>query len=446
MELKGLKAFFATSRDVKLLIVAGFFVGFGFSGFGLILNLYLKTLGYGEGIIGTFLSVRTLATMIVTIPAAFLMRRWKLKPVMLISGTLSSLGALLVVFFPQVAWVAAGMIVVGLMGSFSGVIGGPMIMKGTSSEHRPYIFSMNFALGLVSGIFGNLLAGSLPDILMRFHIFQILSVQMTANTASGVFAFLKGVEFSCVPAEELAFFKNLLIRGYMVSLLVHVGITFLAVIPILFMKAGRVVENHTDRFFHVKTRWSRILLLAFPHVLVGLGAGLTIPFLNLYFRDKFALTSTELGVLFSVMQVLMVAGTLAAPYIAARWGRIKTVIVFQMLSVPFLFILSIAVNVWLSIAAFLVRAMLMNMAQPLVTNFSLEQTHEHDHPLMSGIMTVAWLASWGVSANLGGALIENIGYFWPFNLTLAAYILSSTAYFFLLLPMERKSLSHKVTK
>jgi predicted MFS family arabinose efflux permease len=81
----------------------------------------------------------------------------------------------------------------------------------------------------------------------------------------------------------------------------------------------------------------------------------------------------------------------------------------------------------------------MNMAQPLITNFSLEMTHEDDHPLMSGIMTVAWLASWGISANLGGRLIENTGYFLPFNLTLVAYILSSLAYFILLLPMEKKS-------
>lgn len=407
MELKSIKAFLATSRDVKLLLLAGFFVGFGFTGFGLILNLYLKALGYREGLIGTFLSIQTLSTMLVTIPAAFLIRRWRLKPVMLISGILTALGALIVVFFPQVAWIAAGMIIIGLMGSFSGVIGGPMIMKGTASEHRPYLFSVNFALGLVSGIFGNLLAGGLPDILAR-HNYS-------------------------------------LVQGYKLSLLVHVAITFLAIVPILFIKTERVVENHTENFFHVKTRWSKILLLAFPHVLVGLGAGLTIPFLNLYFRDKFSLAPTELGILFSVGQVLMVFGTLVAPYIASRWGRIKTVIVFQLLSVPFLFILSIAVNVWLSIAAFLARGMLMNMAQPLVTNFSLEQTHEHDHPLMSGIMTVAWLASWGVSANLGGALIEKIGYFWPFNFTLAAYILSSAAYFFILLPMERKSLSRKLT-
>ena len=80
----------------------------------------------------------------------------------------------------------------------------------------------------------------------------------------------------------------------------------------------------------------------------------------------------------------------------------------------------------------------MNMAQPLVSNFSLEKTHEHDHPLMSSIMTVAWLASFGVTAIIGGRLIKYFGYFWPLNLTLATYEISSVMYFFILLPMERK--------
>jgi MFS family permease len=341
--------------------------------------------------------------MSVTIPAAFLMRRLPLKPVLIISGLLTAAGALLVIFYPQTFYIATGMIVVGLMGSFSAVVGGPLIMKGTSTEHQPFLFSVNFALGLVSGIFGNMLAGGLPDLLKRYN-------------------------FS-------------LVEGYKISLLVHVAITILAVIPVLFIKTRSVTENRGEHFFQVKTPWRRIISLALPHVLVGLGAGLTIPFLNLYFRDKFGLAPTQLGILFSVAQVLMVLGTLVAPYIASRWGKIKTVIVFQMISVPFLFILSLSVNVWLSIAAFLVRGALMNMAQPLVTNFSLEMTREHDHPLMSGIMTVAWLASWGVSANLGGHLIESAGYFLPFNLTLAAYILSSIVYFFVLLPLERRSRS-----
>ncbi len=401
MQLKGLDAFRSTSRDVKLLIIGSFFLGFGFTGFGLILNIYLKKLGFGEADIGSWLSYKTLATMLMTIPAAFLIRRLNLKLIMFISMVFVTIGSVMVILWPEFLYIALGMIISGMFGAFSAVISGPMIMKGSSEEARPHLFSIFSAIGLVSGILGNLLAGSLPDILKFYSIPEL--------------------------------------TGYKISLLVHVAISFVAVVPFLMIKTERVVANQGKHFFHIKTPITRLLLLSTPHILVGLGAGLSIPFLNLYFTDRFNMSSTDLGILFSVAQVVMIAGTLAAPYFAARWGNIKTVIVFQLLSVPFLYLLSLMLNVWISIVAFLARSTLMNMAQPLVTNFSLMMTEEQDHPLMSGVMTVAWLASWGISANFGGWLIQHIGYFLPFNLTVAAYILSSAVYFFVLLPMEKKS-------
>jgi predicted MFS family arabinose efflux permease len=396
---RALNSLLPTSRDVKLLLLAGFFLGFGFMGFGLILNLYFKALGYEEGIIGNFISARSMATMAIAIPAAFLARRLRLKPMLITSSLVTTGAALLVVIRPEVAPIAIGLIVVGLFDSFGWIIRGPMIMKGTESQHQTRLFSIHSALMITSSIFGTLLAGALPDIFRKYGYNEI--------------------------------------EGFRISLIVHIGIAFLAIFPVMFLHTRKVVDDHTEHFFHVKTSWLLILRLASPHVLVGLGAGMSIPFLNLYFRDIFNLTPFNLGILFSGSQALMITGTLIAPWFAGRWGRIKTVIVFQMLSVPFLFILSVSGNVWLSMSAFLARASLMNMAQPLVSNFSLEKTHEHDHPLMSSIMTVAWLASFGVTANIGGWLIEEFGYFWPLNLTLAAYVISSVMYFFILLPMDR---------
>ncbi|MEO0246045.1 MAG: hypothetical protein ABIM82_06840, partial [candidate division WOR-3 bacterium] len=99
---------------------------------------------------------------------------------------------------------------------------------------------------------------------------------------------------------------------------------------------------------------------------------------------------------------------------------------------------SITYNLPLAAISFLLRATLMNMAQPLVINFSLEIVEETDRPLVSGILNVAWLSAWGISANLGGRIIEREGYFLPFNLTLVFYVISSFLYYFFILPIEKK--------
>lgn len=400
MKIRRLNLLLPTSRDVRLLLLSGFLFGFGFSGFGVILNLYLKELGHREGVIGHLLSARTLAMMVMTIPAAFLVRRLRLKTALVATGLVTASASLLVIFRADMAPIAIGLILVGAVQAFPTVIRGPMIMKGTKARHQTFLFGLDLALMIASGVPGALLAGWLPDI-------------------------LRACEYP-------------LVRGFRISLLVHVGIASLSMLPVLLIRTRTLIDDHREHFFHVQTSWWQIARLASPHVLVGLGAGLSIPFLNLYFTDRFDLAPSEIGALFAAMQVAMILGAVSAPRFARRWGRIRSVILFQVLSVPFLYILAVSGHLWLSIAAFLARGSLMNMAQPMVMNFSLEKTHEHDHPLMSGIMTTAWLASFGVTANIGGWLIEEYGYFWPFNLTLAAYVLSSAVYLLVILPMERE--------
>ena len=66
--------------------------------------------------------------------------------------------------------------------------------------------------------------------------------------------------------------------------------------------------------------WGLHFKLVLPAMLIGLGAGLIIPFLNLYFRDRFGLSEGAIGVLFSVMQAFMVAGNLFGPAVSRRPG------------------------------------------------------------------------------------------------------------------------------
>ena len=56
--------------------------------------------------------------------------------------------------------------------------------------------------------------------------------------------------------------------------------------------------------------------LTFPSAVVGLGAGLTIPFLNLYFRDRFSLQPGEIGEVFGTGQVLTTGAFLVGPAVA----------------------------------------------------------------------------------------------------------------------------------
>lgn len=395
---------FKFKRDAVLFLIGGFLLGFGFAGFRLLFNLYLKEIGFGEGRIGLLLASMTYATMVMIFPASFIVRKINLKPLFASVVIFSAIGYAIPVMVQKFGQMLSGIIIAGIFSAFFSVISGPFIMQASTPRERTHLFSANFAVSLMAGIFGNILAGNLPILFLK-----------------------SGINLEA---------------GYRIAIIIHVFISLLSLIPFMLIKEKKIVEEEAIKnFFQIRTSKSLILKLSIPHILVGLGAGLTIPFLNLYFRDRFLLNSAKIGYLFSISQVMMILGTLSAPFLSKVFGKIKTVIISQMLSVPFLFILSITYNLPLAVISFLLRATLMNMAQPLVMNFSLEMTHKNDRPFVSGILNIAWLSAWGVSANIGGKIIEMKGYFLPFNLTLTAYVISSILYALLLLPIEVRKIN-----
>lgn len=400
---------FRFKRDAVLFLTGNFLLGFGFAGFRLLFNLYLKEIGFKEAKIGLLLASMTYATMVMIFPAAFFVRKIKLRPLFAGVVIFSAIGYLIPVISQKFSQMLSGIIIAGFFSAFFSVISGPFIMQASTPRERTHLFSMSFAVSLMAGIFGNILAGNMPVIFLK-----------------------SGIRLD---------------TGYRIAIIIHIFISLLSLIPFMLIKEEKVVEEENlENFFHIRTSKRLIFKLSIPHILVGLGAGLTVPFLNLYFRDRFLLDSAKIGYLFSFSQIMMITGTLLAPFISNIFAKIKTVIISQMLSVPFLFILSITYNLPLAAISFLLRATLMNMAQPLVMNFSLEIVEKNDRPFVSGILNMAWLSAWGVSANIGGKIIEMEGYFIPFNLTLTAYVISSILYALLLLPIEKKTIKSENKK
>jgi len=387
------------SENARLFLIGSFFIGIGFSGFYLLFNLYLKELGFGESLIGNILSLTTIGSVVVTIPAALIVRQLEIKKILILSTPLLIVGYFIQATVPIYKYILLAGIFRGAVATFPWVAAAPFFMQNSTPKERPYLFSMNFALILAAGVIGSVVGGYLPEIFVRVNV-----------------SMLSGYRWGLV---TLLFFVTL------------------AIFPYLLLKKPQQ-EVQKTAFFKISSSKLLLFKLSFPSLVVGLGAGLSIPFLNLYFKDRFCLPPGTIGILFGCSQFLMVTGVLISPPLAQRYGKIKTVVMTQIISVPFLFILGITHNLYLAIISFLVRAALMNMAQPLVTNFAMEMVKEEDHSITNGLLTIAWTAAWGVSANFGGRLIEKYSYLLPFVITLMLYIFSSLLYFVFFLRTEKK--------
>ena len=86
----------------------------------------------------------------------------------------------------------------------------------------------------------------------------------------------------------------------------------------------------------LRTKGRLFFRLVFPSFLVGLGAGLIIPFLNLYFRDRFNLSTQTIGIYYAMVQASMIVGVLFGPELARRYGMVRTIVISELASLPFM--------------------------------------------------------------------------------------------------------------
>jgi MFS family permease len=384
------------SRNARLFLIGIFFVGINWAVFWVLLNLYFKELGFAEDLIGQVLSFTAWGMALVSVPAALIIPRVSIKKILIFSVILACFFYLLQATLVVRTQLLVASLFLGMSATVARVAAAPFMMRNSTPRERTYLFSLHFGIYLVAGIAGSLGGGQLPGLFSSLGISGALSFRY--------------------------------------ALYVSVGMGLLSIVPFLMIKQ----EERFQEPSKAEPTWNKKLLvergallfkLCFPYFIVGLGAGFVIPFLNLYFRERFDVPTGTIGTYFAIQQVSMLGGILSGPILSKRLGMIKTVVFTQMASIPFMLILAFTYYLPSAVVAFVFRASLMNMGQPITTNFAMEKVKEEEHALTNALLMLSWTGSWAVSANLGGKLIKAYSFTPPLLITIGLYFVASILYY-----------------
>jgi predicted MFS family arabinose efflux permease len=399
------------SRNARLFLVGIFFVGLNYSVFMLLLNLYFKELGFTEDLIGEILSLGAWGMAIISLPAALIIPKVQIRQILILSVLSTGILCLLQASLVDRTQLLVASLFLGMMRSLTYVAAAPFMMRNSTPKERTYLFSLHFGTYLIAAVVGSLGGGYLPNLFSHF-----------------------------VGLGPIAF---------RYSLYVSVFLGILALIPFMMLTPERKIPEPTAE----KKGWDKKLLtergvllfkLCSPFFILGLGAGLVIPFLNLYFRDRFLLPARTIGIFFALLEFSMLAGILVGPLLSKRIGMIRTIVSTQLSSIPFMLILAFTYNLPLAVVSFLFRGALMNMSQPILTNFAMEKVKEKEQALTNALLMLAWTGSWAVSANLGGRLIKAYAFTPPLLITIGLYVVSSVLYYHFFSSEEDKKIGKTV--
>jgi predicted MFS family arabinose efflux permease len=384
----------AFSRNARLYLIGSFLMAVNYHVFQLLLNLYLKEMGFHESQIGQVLSSRAIGQALCAIPAALILCRVRLKPLLFASCLAVAGFSFLLTAQEALLLLCSFSLLVGMAYTFYQVAAAPFYMRNSTPRERTHLFSFSFGMMLLAGMAGSLGSGRLVTFL---------------GDATG---------------DVLA--------GYRYTLYLGITVGLLALIPFLLIDASRSSRSE-DRItisrIQLRKRGRFYFRITFANFLVGLGAGLIIPFLNLYFKDRFDLKPDAIGAFYFLVHLSMFAGILAGPVLARKFGLVRAVVVTQLASIPFMLILAYTFYLPLAVVAFIIRGGLMNLGAPIVTNFGMELSHKGEQGLVNALLMVSWSSAWMASAAAGGVLIERFGYTVTMNITVVLYVISSLTFY-----------------
>jgi MFS family permease len=205
----------------------------------------------------------------------------------------------------------------------------------------------------------------------------------------------------------------------------------LGLVPLLFIRAvktGDVRDNIFAPIAFARENPNLLGKLFIPLLLISVGAGLFVPFMNVFFRVVHHQPDTVIGSLMAWGSLAMGIGLLIAPPIADRLGKLRLVVLTQGLSIPFMIMLGFVPVFAISAMAYYVRMALMNMSNPIYQNFVLEQVDPSSRATVASLHSMIWSFGRSFSPSISGSLQVAYGFGPPFAIAISLYAFAIMLY------------------
>lgn len=377
-------------RDALLYVGASAIGSFGLGVTAFYLNFLYRALGLGDAQIGTLAGALAAGGVAGTLPAALLARRFSRRGALLLGGTVTASGIVALLAFDAFPLLVLAAALLGCGGIVVAASGAALIADATAPAERAAMFGRQIAFGTTTAFLASFLAGAL---------------------AAPVAAWL-GLE-----PRDPQVIRALIAAGGVVAAA--------SALPILFVRSPRV-----PRGGHGSRVRLRLLARFFAiEIAFGFGAGSFLPFLNLFFTDRFGLDLLGVG---TALGVLAVAGSLGAllhaRVVVPRLGPLRAVVAVELASLPFALAAAVAPDATVAVAALAARALLMYGASATFGAFVQSSFAPAERAGAHAALNLFWGAGSAAGAVVSGlirAALGPAGYTANLVMLAAAYLVAA---------------------
>ena len=371
------RSYFSLPKNIHLLFLLEFNLSLIHVAFILVLNIYLRKQGFTDPEIASFNSLRFIGALAFALPLGIYIRGKQLKPFFKLAALLVPVTSAMIIesiHFSIIPMIQLSFLSWGIGMMLMRVCSLPFIIRQTDQENSSEALSLSASTWSLSTIFSGLIISTLDWV----SIVNFGGWSLNLDERSTLWI-----------------------------------ITIIGSSSILFAWKIKEGEQSTDKpkndIFSMQEfyDWKLIFKAISPLILISIGAGLTIPFVNLFFNSVFGFSSSEYSIMGSLTAILVFIFSLMVPTLRKKYGYWMTIVVVQSLAIGCLVIMSLTEiyvsyehAAFIAVTAYVMRQPLMHMAHPASNELMMNYVGKNNQELISALSSSLWSASWFVSAKI----------------------------------------------
>lgn len=362
-------------RKLSLLIVSSMVTGITWGANSLMIPLYLKGLGLSPFEIGTLLASAIIASATISLVLSVYADAYGKVRALVIQSLLSIVGIVLLIIGIPLGYITLG-------GFGGGTI--KMAMISDLSDDMERDLSRVNSGSILFSVVGSAIVG----FLVPSYVF---SVELVIYVISTILVIIVGETSS--PQHKFTF-----------------G-----------LKSGRTIfKFSTDS-------------------LIGLGAGMVIPLMSLWFYLKFGVGREELAPIYVISELTLAFSSMISPILSRRFGTVNTIFATEITSILLLVYLPFASSFLDASLVYVVRNALMNMTSPIREAFILSLIPKEERSRGNGIVNLFHAIPRALGPEIGGTFFGLGNLTLPFLITASLYSISGVAFYFMFRKVNNNS-------
>ena len=412
--MKRLKTLVEDYRQIELpiknVIVSEFFIQLVNATFMNILPLYMHREGFSAQEIALFITFRFIGVFALALPLGRYMKQRKLMPMFYLSNYCVPFFGIMIVLCISFHLKMLTLLMLVLWGAsftFMQIPVFPFILRNANKDKQTAAISLSYS----TWSFGGILSGSVIAIL------DYINPQI--------------------------FDERFILLLF--SVLGFGGIYFLARIK-NFKEIEVDAKQTEEKIVEGKTDWPIVIKALIPTLIIATGAGLTIPFISLFFDEVHHVGKGGFSVLSFIASILVAFFALMVPQIKEKIGYQIAIPGTQSLAVMSLVALAttqyyaqLPIAVVIAAVCYLLRQPLMNMAGPMTSELVLNYVGTKNREITSALISAIWSGSWVLSGFMVSVMF---GYEFTFAtiflITALMYAFGVVMYYLLILDYNRR--------